>query len=132
MNRSILSLTALSAIAYTSAAPAFILNDTRRAGPLDDNYTGLGLLNADAGGTEIGAPNSDVDLTKKPDTVVAKGETVRDGTEGNAQHVAAAASAAAPGTEALSANKDAGDLGGQAKTVIGDPAAGSEQQTQQV
>lgn len=119
MNRS--KTMTLAAQAMLSAfASASILNDTRHAG---DPPLGKGICyngndsNPDAGGTDI----------KKDDgTVVAKGETVRDGTEGTEQHQAETASAAAPGTETLSAKKvdDAAALGtGEVKAAIGDPGA---------
>lgn len=125
MNRSRLSMLALSAIAYTTGHHANISHDTRRAGQLD-NYTGLGLLSINDDMTDIGAEG------KKPDTVMAKGEIIGDGTSAGSivqtQQQAAAPGTAAPGT-VLSAKDDVAALNSEGKAAIGDPAGAETQQS---
>lgn len=115
MNRS-KTITLAAQAMLSAVTSAYCRIDTRHAG---DNYSPC-LVNADddsnpdAGGT---------DIKKDVGTVVAKGETVRDGAEGTeqTQQQAAAASTVAPGTET-------GALGGETK-AIGEPPAGQTQQT---
>lgn len=120
MNRSRLSMLALSAIAYTTGHHANISHDTRRAGQLD-NYTGLGLLSINDDMTDIGAEG------KKPDTVMAKGEIIGDGTSAGSI-VQTQQQAAAPGT-VLSAKDDVAALNSEGKAAIGDPAGAETQQS---
>ncbi len=121
MNRS-KTMTLAAQAMLTSVITNFNLHRT----DFDDAPTRLGLVSIDDDSS--GATGGEV-IKSDDGTVVAKGTLVGEGAE-QTQQQAAAASAVAPGTETLSAKKDGdgGELGGQAKTVIGDPAAGQVQQ----
>lgn len=119
MNRSILSLAALSAMYAHTAAPISLLpKDTRHAGQYSPGLLSIDDDNPDAGGSD-----------KKDDSVtLAKGTLVGEGTE-QTQQQAAAASTAAPGTEQAKAIDNVGALGtGEVKAAIGDPAGVETQQ----
>ncbi len=123
MNRSLIPV-ALSAT-YTSAGFAFILNDTRHAGPDDANYK---LSVDDSNDTSLGAGGT---ITSETAAVEAKKIIDDAGANGGTdqQMQAAAENTLPPGANTLDSDKKVEDGSDAGKKAIGDPP---DSQTQQV